>query len=521
MAQPLQELKGLTARVRELGPRGVLAVAREQPRYWWRMLRHAYRLFVENRGPYQANALAYRSMLSMVPMLVFVISLSAWIFGEKVDVYTNRLKTILKEYVMPRSMDHFPGMMAPGANPLDNPDSPDDATADDDAAIKKTDIVDDIWVYVERFKKEAGSGTRGGFLILMITSVFLINGLEMIFNNVWHIRRNRPAAWRILSYTAMTVLIPLLFGLSIYMTAQVQVASVERALSDSLVFKHIPLFRPTWGLIKDLGIPIATVWVLFLAMYKFLPNTKVETSSALVGSLAAAVLFESAKWGFSFFTARMVESRQIYWGPIGIFIVFLVWVYLIWYIVLFCAQLTYVIQNYRYVLRTTSDLKGRFGNAYLACRLMLEIGKRHYAGEQVPTVRELAAQLRIEVPRIQGILASLTDANLVILGATNTRNSDYEEIYVPGRDLGAITVSEVVRTVSDTWRLPPATMIIADQRDLAGNHEAGANSDSGEKPLDPELELNRLLLGSQEAMEAGLTASFRDLLQRSAPASSP
>jgi YihY family inner membrane protein len=507
MTSPMEELRNYTARLRELGPRGVAARLREQPRYWLRILGHTRQLFVENRGPYQANALAYRSMLSVVPMLVFVISLAAWIFGTQVNDYTQQLKGIIKEYVVPGSVNTVPSMNAPKHDGHAADAIMDGSTAEAEGPREKTDIVDDIWIYVERFKKEAGSGTRGGFLILMITGIFLINGIEMIFNNIWHLRANRPWAWRLLNYTAMMVLIPLLFGLSIYMTAQLQVLTIERALNENVVFKHIPLFRPTWGLLRDIGFPIAMVWVLFFAMFKFLPNTKVETRSALIGGLVGAVGFEIAKWGFSFFTARMVESRQIYWGPIGIFIVFLVWVYLIWYVVLFCAQLTYVIQNYRYVLRTTSDLKGRFGNAYLGCRIMLEIGRCHYQGEPVPTVRALAQQLRVEVPRIQAVLASLTDSNLVILGSTATRNSDYEEVYVPGRDLGTITVGEVVRAITDAWRLPPAT--------LPPSPEAGASAPEGG---DPTLELNRLLLASQETMESGLTVSFRDILQKAASA---
>ncbi len=534
IASILQEIKDLFAKLRELGPKGLLLLLREQPRYWYRILRHTYRLFMDNRGPYQANALAYRSMLSMVPMAVFVVSLSAWIFGDKVDVHTTRLKSILKEYVVPKSvdsMDGLPEILRPrngdtthaswpptdgdtiGANPAPLPGD----TAQGNGAYKKTDIVDDVWVYVEKFKDEAEGGTRGGFLILLLTSVFLINGIEVIFNNLWHIKRRRPFAQRVLAYTSMTVLIPLLFGLSIFMTAYVQVLTIEQHMRDNVVLKHIPLFNLTWGLTKDIGIPILMVWVLVLCMYKWLPNTKVETRSALIGGLVAAIAFETCKWSFSFFSAKMVVTRQLYWGPIGIFIVFLLWVYVVWFIILFCAQLTYVFQNYRYVLKTNADPQGRFGNAYLSCRIMLEIAARHHHGQSVPTVRELAQQLKVEVPRIQAVLASLTDANLVILGTASDKRGDYEEVYVPGRDLGAITVSEVVKTVTDAWRLPPTTVSEATPDEANEAAEASPAEDGQPDAIDYELELTQLLVGSRDAMEAGLGISFRDLLEKQSP----
>jgi membrane protein len=473
------KIKETLARLRELGLRDVGLLLREQFRYWVRILRRSYRLFVENRGPYQANALAYRTMVSLVPMLAFMIYLLTWIMGEGAEADLKmKLQDLMQNYLVPESK-----------------------------------IIEKTFEVISGFIAGAKSGTIIGFVILLLTSVFLINAIETIFNNIWHITRRRSIGWKILSFTSMTILIPLLLGISIYTTARISVDTFTELLTQNAVARHIPLVPWAWQMFKGIGLPLGTAWVLFLALYKWLPNTRVETAPALISSFLAALCFELGKMGFSYFAVEMVGSKQLVWGSLGVFLVFLMWVYLIWLIVLFGAQLTYVIQNYRYVLRINPDLEKRVGETYLACRVMLEIGKNHLRGDQVPSVRKLAGRLEVEVPRLQKILSQLIDANLVILGTTGDQRGNYEEVYVPGRDLGSITVAEVIRTVNDAWRIPSLKSRNSLKPSMPKG-EAGSTSLPTEAAATPEHDaLDKLLNQSRVSLENELDISFRDLLE--------
>ncbi|HUT52234.1 MAG TPA: YihY/virulence factor BrkB family protein [bacterium] len=473
----IEQIKAAAVRARGLGPRDLLDLCRQQLRYWGRIFRRSFRLFVDNRGPYQANALAYRTMISMVPMLAFTISLLSWIFGSGIEELNEKLKSLIQEYIVPDSH-----------------------------------ILEATFGIINQFVTQAKQGTIIGFIILLLTSIFLINAIETIFNNIWHINRRRPWARRIMNFTAMTILIPTLLGLSIYMTARISIDQVAQVLTQNAVARHIPIIQWFWDMFQGNGVPLATGWALFLAMYKWLPNTRVETTAAALSSFFAALAFEISKWGFSLFAAQMVLRRQIWWGPLGVFLVFLVWVYVIWLIILFGAQLAYVIQNYRYVLRINPDLEKRVGEIYLACRVMLEIGKSHLGGGQVPSVRKLAGKLEVEVPRIQAVLGKLMDSNLVILGTTSDDKGDYEEVYVPGRDLGTITVAEVIRTVNDAWRIPSHAL---SSEKAAENGKYGSPLHPPHGPeATPELALDHVLSESRATLEAGLNVSFRDLIMR-------
>ena len=184
-------------KVRSMGLSGVFEELKLEAVYVYKIFKHTYRLFVDNRGPYQANALAYRMMISLIPMLAFMISLSTWLFGDMLEGLTEKLRMFVEGYLLPEKS----GMIAP------------------------------MFELIEKFKDQAAEGTGYGLLIFLVTSVLLINGLEMIFNNIWHVERGRTYAWRILSYTAMMILIPVMLGFSIALSAQIK---IETFLGEGL-----------------------------------------------------------------------------------------------------------------------------------------------------------------------------------------------------------------------------------------------------------------------------------------------
>ena len=446
------------ARVRELGPRGMLEAGRQLAGFWGRMLRHTFRLFVDNRGPYQANALAYRTMVSLVPMLAFMISLLTLMLNKTPDELALELQDMMGRYIVPNS-----------------------------------EIVTNSFAIIKQFVTQARQATVLGFIVLMLTSIFLLTAIEQIFNNIWHITRRRPFSWRVLSYTSLIVLMPVMLGLSLYMTASLQIDKVVMAFSSAPVIRQLPLIQWGWSLSRSVGIPLLLMWVMFIALFKWMPNTRVETFSAVIAALCGAALFEICKWGFSTFATQMVMRRQLWWGSLGVFLVFLMWVYLVWWVILFCAQLAYVIQNYRFVLSKGHKLEGRVGEAFIVAHAMLEIAGRHMRGEVAPTVRELAEKLEVEVPRIQHSVGKLLEANLIIIG--NAGKDRDTEVYVPGRDLGHITLTEVIRCATDIWRIP-----------------SSAHRDRTEDARVCEDKLDTVLRQSLSRVQEALDVTFRELL---------
>ena len=73
--------------------------------------------------------------------------------------------------------------------------------------------------------------------------------------------------------------------------------------------------------------PFAMTGLVFLLLYKFLPDAKTRWRHIWPGVLLAAVLFEIAKASFVLYLSEFADYRRVY-GALGSVIALLVWVYL-------------------------------------------------------------------------------------------------------------------------------------------------------------------------------------------------
>jgi membrane protein len=65
---------------------------------------------------------------------------------------------------------------------------------------------------------------------------------------------------------------------------------------------------------------------LFMVIYRFVPNRRIRWPSVLVGGLATAVLWESAKQAFRWYIERIGLYSAVY-GSLGVTIALMMWVY--------------------------------------------------------------------------------------------------------------------------------------------------------------------------------------------------
>jgi len=84
--------------------------------------------------------------------------------------------------------------------------------------------------------------------------------------------------------------------------------------------------------------------LLLAALYKLIPNTRVQYRSAFGGALVAVPLWLLAEWGFRMYVGRVV-GRGSFYGALGLLPLFLFWVNLSWLIFLFGAQLAHSAVN--------------------------------------------------------------------------------------------------------------------------------------------------------------------------------
>jgi len=85
---------------------------------------------------------------------------------------------------------------------------------------------------------------------------------------------------------------------------------------------------------------LAATFGVFLLLYRFVPNTRVDWRDTWLGALLGALLFQAARVGFSWFVANFSSFTLVY-GSLGAIMAVLVWAYLSTLALIWGAQVAY------------------------------------------------------------------------------------------------------------------------------------------------------------------------------------
>ncbi len=253
--------------------------------------------FIDQKIGYQVTALAYNSMLAVVPAIAIGIYLT--------DTIGLR--------------DHFAQMLY--------------------SNLGESEITEIILHAADNIVKTAESGLFG--FISMATFVWIVISLmitvHQVFNNVWMVKRDSGLLRTIGVVVGITLLSP--FVVMLFFSGSVLYSHVLSLLfPDNLYLaSHIRSFL-TW-----LVFAAVSVGVLHL-MYKFIPATKVHSRYSLKAALLSGIIFTGVQYLY-LETQVMVAKQSAVYGVFAAIPLFMIWLNLGWSIVLYGAELSYAFQN--------------------------------------------------------------------------------------------------------------------------------------------------------------------------------
>jgi membrane protein len=325
---------------------------------------------------------------------------------------------------------------------------------------RATELTAQFMAFVENVRGDVLGSV--GLAFLLYTVVSTIQKLEEAFNFAWHVERPRSIMRRVSEYLSLMVVGPVFI---------VVVFSLFGAVGSHASMRWLSTHEPFGTIVRGFGVigPFLFVTGVFTFLYSFVPNTRVRLKAALIGGLVAGLLWAASGALFTRIVAASTRMVAIYAG-FAIFLATLIWVYLSWLILLIGAQLSFYVQNPRYLrvgqghVRLTSSLRER-----LAFTVMLMIARKFVAGEPPWQLRALAEDLEIPGSALASVTRSLEQAGLLTL-------TEDEEV-VPARDLEGIQLTDILQAVRDerrydTWLLWRArTEPTADE--IANSIEAG------------------------------------------------
>jgi len=360
------------------------------------LLRNAYavlRDIVSGQLTLRAMSLVYTTLLSVVPLIAVSFS-------------------VLKGFGIHKNLEQYLyGVLEPLGD-------------------KGIEITDQVMTLVNGVNGSVLGGI--GLAFFIYTAISLEQKIEESFNYVWYVNKLRNFSRRFTEYLLILLIVPLAIVVTLGAIASLSNETAFQWLASNTFFG--PFLAATTKLT-----PYFVVIVVFTALYKYMPNTRVNFRSALVGGLSGGILWATLGVIFAAFIANSARNQTIY-ASFAIAITTLIWLYLNWLILLIGSQIAFYFQNPAYLRigRREPHLSNSMRER-LALNIMFLVGKEFRDPEGGVTLSKLSSRLQIPAITLAPISTALETSGLLI-------GTEHEGL-LPGREMSRITLIDIVSVV--------------------------------------------------------------------------
>jgi membrane protein len=259
------------------------------------LLRLAFREFVADRCGTAAAALAFYSAFSLPPILLIALTITSWIFGrnEAAREIERQLQTVFSPEVA--------------------------------GQIEK--LLQSAW-------QVSGRGWVGMFAAatgILAGGTRAFAELQRVLNRAWEVEPvdRGIKGFALKRVTAFLMILAVTIVLLTSMAVSILVSVLGRSLHDSVVLLSL------WQMLA----PFVILTLLVGAIFKLLPDARVEWRDVWFGATVTGGLLAIAKYVFSIYFAH--TTFVTVWGTMGTFALLLVWLYASAATLLFGAELTH------------------------------------------------------------------------------------------------------------------------------------------------------------------------------------
>ncbi|MBZ0264333.1 YihY family inner membrane protein [bacterium] len=372
----------------------------------FRFVKITIREFLDDRLLLRAMALAFNSLLSLIPLLAISFSMFR-IFGGG-EWFMNMLRPLI--------IDN----LAPGSGPI-------------------------VAQKVEEILVSSGSNALSGIgLLFLLMVVFVIfSAIETTFNHIWGVNSTAGSLKRLPHYWGVLTIIPILILSSLALTTYIRALPlVDRA------FAQVGLAQSfmSWFL------PALMVWFGFFLMYRFLPSTKVRNRAAILGALIASGFYEFLKMGFIFYTGKAVQYDVLY-GSLAVIPLLMLWVNLSWVLVLFGVEVSFVYQHFNTLLDKSKHVEfSRRQSDALAYLILIEATLAFQGKRSQVSLDEWSTKFGVPPGVVHGVVEKLRSG-----GFLERTGHDLEDLLL-AQDPETIDLNQVDLLIAgenkELWKWP-------------------------------------------------------------------
>jgi membrane protein len=179
-------------------------------------------------------------------------------------------------------------------------------------------------------------------IVLMLGAAGVFSELHTTMNKIWKV----PAK----QYSVIVGLLKdrfasfaMVLGVAFLLLVSMIISAVLSAIIG--YFSHLlPVASPLWQL-GDFGISLCVITLLFAALFRYVPDARIDWYDVWVGAVATALLFDLGKFGIGMYLGHSGIGSTF--GAAGSVVVILAWVYYSSQLVFLGAEFTYIYAQHR------------------------------------------------------------------------------------------------------------------------------------------------------------------------------
>lgn len=269
----------------------------------WTVLKTTLFEFIDDGCPAMAAALAYYTLFSLPPLLMILVAAAGTVFSP--ESAADAVRQQAGELIGEGASRQIQNMLADASN------------------------------------RAAGAGWQaligGAALLFSATTAFA--QLQAALNRTWELQADANAPSLRLFLIKRLLSFALILGLSALLLVSLAITAAIGAAGDSLEsLLGGAISVPVLAVVNNAASLLITT-ALFAAMFKYLPDARLEWRTVILGALLTALLFIAGKSLLAWYFAATDVAGA--YGAAGSVILILVWIYYSSMIVLLGAEFTH------------------------------------------------------------------------------------------------------------------------------------------------------------------------------------
>jgi len=269
--------------------------------YVWTLIKESVSAWIDDYAASMGAALAYYTLFSIAPLLLIVIAVAGFFFGE--EAAQGEILAQLRGLIGDEGAIAVQGLLKSASRPA-----------------------------------EGVIATVAGLFVLVLGATTVFGELQNALDRIWRVPAVKEGGgiWKLIRTRLLS------FGMVLGIGFLLLVSLVASAALSALGKWWDGLFGSWEGLLQIINfvVSFAVITGLFGMIYKILPRVKIDWHDVWVGAAVTALLFSIGKSLIGLYLGK--SSVASGFGAAGSFVVLLVWVYYSAQIFLLGAEFTWV-----------------------------------------------------------------------------------------------------------------------------------------------------------------------------------